>query len=419
MMGLAIGAAGSLIDKILLALNFDLVYFTNQFSIVANSYRLFQTMGLGFVMLFLIWQCLKTFGAPIGIEGDDPVKVFFKSMIAVFCIYRAQELFDLGFSTLYPVFNALNSSDFSPTFSPGKLYEGGLLAQIVSGVTDISLLIPGLNGVPFAMLCVYAVLICIILYNLLKMLIEITERYILIGILAVTSPLGFSTMTNKGTANIFSAWLRMIIGQFVIYLLNIWILRMFLNAFAKGSPTIGDAGGIVWLIFMWAFIRVAQKLDQFLGKLGIEVGNAGGPLVEELMVAKSVIGGLGKIRGGGGSAGTSGGKGGGIAAALGAAASGRSAVGAASNVLGGAIGSTVNAVSRGWASAKENSKFKSVKSGIASGIQNKFGTTPTGRLAKAGIAAAGTIGGVGAALATNAWKTVVNASGYSQILVRR
>ncbi|NLZ53429.1 MAG: hypothetical protein GX892_09830 [Thermoanaerobacteraceae bacterium] len=144
-----------------------------------------------------------------------------------------------------------------------------------------------LQGTTMSMFIVYAILLLIILFQLIKMLIELTERYILIGILAVTSPLGFSTMTTKSTSNIFAAWTRMVMSQFIIYLLNLWIIKAFLSTFQRmPTMTAGDGAGIVWLIFMWAFLKVAQKLDQFLGRLGIEVGNVGGSLMEELMVAK-------------------------------------------------------------------------------------------------------------------------------------
>ena len=321
MVELVIGGASYFISLLTTTFNFDLTYFSEQFTLVADSYKLFQTMALGFVMLFLIWQSLKTFGLPLGIEGDDPLKVFLKSMIAVFCIYNAQRIFNIGFEILRPIFDQISGmSALDNIWDAEKGYTAA------NGVLEVAKMFTGLGLLE---ILIYATLLIVMMFNLLKMLIELTERYILIGILAVTSPLGFSTMTNKGTANIFSAWVRMVIGQFVIYLLNFWIIKLFLNSMtsmpAFAGSSLEKGGVVVWFVFMWAFLRVAQKLDQFLGKLGIEVGNVGGSLMEEIMIAKPAFSALGKAVGFGG-------KGDGLAAAMRTAAGGGGAGGGASGI---------------------------------------------------------------------------------------
>jgi hypothetical protein len=328
--------------------DFNLGYFTSNLPIVGKSYEIFQTMALGLVMLFFIWQCFKIFGAPIGIESDDPVKVFFKSILAVFCIYNAQGIFNEGFTTLRPIFDSINDLGIGATLlnNPFEGYKAG------HAINDLLTLFTAAGTWE---VIVFVIILVVIMWNLLKMLIELTERYVLMGILAVTSPLGFSMMTTKATANIFAAWTRMIMGQFVIYLLNFWIIKAFLSAFTQVRAD------IVWLIFMWAFLKVAQKLDMFLGKLGIEVGNVGGSLIEELMVAKTVLGVMGK-----GGFGGAGGKAGGIAAALSAA-------------KGGGIGGFASVLAR------------RATGGVASALANG---TPVGRGGVVGRAAMGALGAV-------------------------
>lgn len=321
-----INAASYFVNLIISTFGFDLKYFTNTIPIVSESYSIFQTMAVGFVMLFLIWQCFKALGAPIGIESDDPIKVFFKSILAVFCIYNAQGIFNIGFETLKPVYEQVMNLQTAGQVGFGEFNAGTVVSGVIVSVMEIFL--------SFGMteIIVYGTILLIIMFQLVKMLLEITERYILMGILAVTSPLGFSTMTSKATERIFTAWSRMVMSQFVIYLLNIWILKMFLSGFASMQKlTAGDGKGIVWLIFMWSFLKVAQKMDQFLSKLGIEVGNVGGSLMEELIAAKagmSLFGGKGDTVGGGGILGAlkDSKSGGGLASALKTAAGGGAAV---------------------------------------------------------------------------------------------
>jgi hypothetical protein len=280
---LALQLAEWFIKNIVTTFSFDLKYFTDNIPIIATSYSIFQAMGAGLVMLFFIWQCFKALGAPIGIESDNLIIVFFKSILAVFCVYRAQDIFNQGFIILRPIYDQIVS--IANTSGGFEIDVSGAISTAIMTVMNLTM-----QGTTMIVFVGYAVLLLIVLFQLLKMLVELTERYILIGILAVTSPLGFSTMTTKSTANIFAAWSRMVMGQFIIYLLNLWIIKAFISGF-QTMPIITDVdgSGIIWLIFMWAFLKVSQKLDQFLGKLGIEVGNVGGSLMEEIMLAKSAI----------------------------------------------------------------------------------------------------------------------------------
>ena len=369
----AINAAQYFIGLIISTFNFNLTYFTTQIPIVAESYAIFQAMGVGFVLLFMIWQVFKTFGAPIGIEGDDPIKVFFKSILALFCIYNAQTIFNIGFILLSPVHSKIMALQ-----TGGFVGKDANASSVVSGVVTSVLQIFTSAGT--AEIIVYGIILLIILFQLLKMLIEITERYILIGILAVTAPLGFSTMNSKGTEKIFAAWSRMAIGQFIIYLLNIWILKMFLSAFSTMQTIkIDDGAGIVWLIFMWAFVKVAQKMDQFLGKLGIEVGNAGGSLMEELMVARMVMGPMGGKGGSGGIAGALKG-GGGIASAMKTAATGGAFV-AGTGLLGRAAGAIGRGAKSQYAKSPVAGLMRYSKNIGSSAFKNAKTANATGRAA--------------------------------------
>lgn len=77
---------------------------------------------------------------------------------------------------------------------------------------------------------------------------------------------------------------------------------------------------VLWFVFMWALLKVTQKLDTFIGKLGIEVGSVGGSLFEEIMIGKMAFGALTKGIRGGGKDGKSGGA---IASAMSAVTGGR------------------------------------------------------------------------------------------------
>lgn len=411
-----INAAEWFIDQVVGTFGFDLIDFTNNLPLTRLSYPIFQSMAVGMVMLFLLWQCLKAFGAPIGIESDDPIRVFFKSALAMFCIYHAQELFNLGFMILRPIYDNFLNIDATAVTNTGEIKAVDALSAITDTTTGL------LSGdLDLATLIVYGVLFLIILYYVIKMVLEITERYILMGILAVTSPLGFATMTTKSTSNIFSAWLRMVMGQFVTYLLNIWVLKMFLNGFANMESLKNlDGSGIVNLIFMWAFLKVAQRLDTYLGKLGIEVGNVGGSLVEEMVVARMGIGLLtGKGNGGGGLIGALKGKssGGGLASALKSATGGGAA---AATVVGEAAAATgLFGKVANFAKSTYNKSPMHAAGKIGRGVLSYYGKGGEGRQAFTDAKARAKANGNGETLSTikgarsAAWSGFKEAIGYN------
>lgn len=74
------------------------------------------------------------------------------------------------------------------------------------------------------------------------------------------------------------------------------------NAVGKDNVT----GNIfVWFLCAIAFLKVSQKIDSFMSSLGINVGNTGGSMMAELMIAARGIGAAksfaGRSSGGGGS----------------------------------------------------------------------------------------------------------------------
>ena len=55
----------------------------------------------------------------------------------------------------------------------------------------------------------------------------------------------------------------------------------------------------VWFLCAIAFLKVSQKIDSFMASLGINVGNTGGNMMAELLIAGRSL--TGAMRGSGGS----------------------------------------------------------------------------------------------------------------------
>lgn len=256
---------------------------------IRTSFSVMQGLGIGLVIIIISWQLFKTFGLPIGIEAENPIQIAWKSALAILCIIFSWEIFNIGFSVIngggtggpMAAINGLQNSfliqeKFSLSDFSGKLEAAASSVAFVFS-----------SGTSTAMMVVAGIMIVLVLFNLIKLLLELLERYCLLGVLALTSPLGFSAMCSSSTSNIFKAWVRMCVGQYIMLLLNIWSIRIFLLMAGNGM---NSDNFLIWMFFLLAFSKIAQKLDTYMQRLGLEVGTTGSSLLGELLAVRAAAG---------------------------------------------------------------------------------------------------------------------------------
>lgn len=59
-------------------------------------------------------------------------------------------------------------------------------------------------------------------WNYFKLLLEVVERYIVVGVLCYTSPLAYCMGGSKATEPVFKSWCRMVGSQLLLLVLNVW-----------------------------------------------------------------------------------------------------------------------------------------------------------------------------------------------------
>jgi len=74
-------------SSVLGALGCDMSTFTRYFPAAETMYNIFVALGIGLILLNLVWQLFKNFGSPIGIEAEDPVKLVLRSMLFILLVY--------------------------------------------------------------------------------------------------------------------------------------------------------------------------------------------------------------------------------------------------------------------------------------------------------------------------------------------
>ena len=199
---------------ILINLEGDMTIFLRYFPAAETMYEVFVAFAIGFILLNLVWQLFRNFGAGIGLSAEDPVKLVIRSVLFIFLAYFSADILELVLDIAGTPYSwitnaALPDLDFASFGSVLTVIVGCIASGSVSLIVLILLIALG--------------------WNYLKLLLEAAERYIMVGVLVYTAPMAFATGASENTSNIFNAWCRMLGGQLFLLIMNAWCLRLFVS----------------------------------------------------------------------------------------------------------------------------------------------------------------------------------------------
>lgn len=200
--------------SVLGALGCDMSTFLRYFPAAETLYEVFVAIAVGFILLNLVWQLFKNFGAGIGLSAEDPAKLLLRSILFIFLALFADEIMAL----VLDIVGAPYSWIVDTSLPPIEFASFGSVLTVIVGCLasgSVSLIV--------------IILVIIIAWNYLKLLFEAAERYIMVGVLIFTAPVAFATGASESTSNIFSSWCRMLGGQLFLLIMNAWCLRLFVS----------------------------------------------------------------------------------------------------------------------------------------------------------------------------------------------
>ena len=191
--------------SVLGALGCDMSVFIRYFPAAETMYEVFVAIAVGFILLNLVWQLFKNYGAGIGLSAEDPGKLLLRSALFLFLALFSDQIMTLvldiaGTPYSWIVDASLPTIEFSSFASVLTVIIGCLASGSVS-----------------------------LAWNYIKLLFEAAERYIMVGVLIYTAPMAFATGASESTSNVFSAWGRMLGGQLFLLIMNAWCLRLFVS----------------------------------------------------------------------------------------------------------------------------------------------------------------------------------------------
>ena len=207
----------------------------------------------------LIWNAV--FGMVLTITGSHFLQLMFDEIISPLTKALSEGVSGGGLGDF--------SFEKSGTTIIGLADSGDVTGTIIAWMGGFSI-------VEGASLVVSVVFLFLIWWNLIKLVLECAERYIICVFTILLSPLAFATATNERTKDTAVNWMQMFWSQCVLLILNIWVVGIARTALNAGLVGASVESVVKWGLVTYAYLKIAQKLDDMLSKAGFRITSTTG-----------------------------------------------------------------------------------------------------------------------------------------------
>ena len=207
----------------------------------------------------LIWNAV--FGMVLTLTGSHFLQLMFDEIISPLTTALSEGVTGGGLGAF--------SFEVSGMKIIGQTESGDAVGTIVAWMGGFSI-------VKGASLAVSVVFLFLIWWNLIKLVLECAERYIICVFTILLSPLAFATATNERTKDTAVNWTQMFWSQCGLLILNIWVVGIARTALNIGLVGASVESVVKWGLVTYAYLKIAQKLDDMLAKAGFRITSTTG-----------------------------------------------------------------------------------------------------------------------------------------------
>ena len=229
-------------------------------------------LGVGWALLIgnLVFQATRGMATGLGFDAEDPNLLFTRTFAFSFLLVASPQICELGLNMTSTVIELLQMPDaVDITFADEASF---------SGLTGSWLL----------------VVICgiIVMFQTFKLIMEMAERYFILAVLTITSPLAFGMGGSRNTSDIFNGWCRMFGSMCLLMATNVMFVKMLLSVLSY-YPSGLDV--LPWMVLVITIVKVAKKADSILARIGLNPAMTGDPLgrgfpgAMTMMVVRSMV----------------------------------------------------------------------------------------------------------------------------------
>lgn len=235
--------------------------------------------------------CCHIISYLIALANDERLesipKLIWNGMFGIVLTIAGKNLLSLLFNEII--------APLSEALVDGMQSAGGMSFTFEGKANDIISLGDGISAFDLSALgtlLVVLAMLFLIWWNLVKLILECAQRYIICVVTINLSPLAFATATTEQTKETAMNWLKMFWSQCVLLVLNIWVVGIARTALNNGMIGGSSTELVTWALITYAFLKIAQKLDDMMHAAGLKVTRMNGidPLSEASGVMNQLTG---------------------------------------------------------------------------------------------------------------------------------
>lgn len=269
----------------------------SMFELVLKGYSgiipFLRTLSIAFIMIILISSLSKIIINPQA--NETPMSVITGAIIAgilstcaPFLVVQAEKLFMVLYSGLLKMVPAeTNFQNFASSatvfIADGSASKYGALMEGL--MTSVLLLI----------------LLLMIAAKFFGFILEVAQRYLVLGALLIFSPLACCFITTKSMRNSFKAYIRMVASTLFLMVMNVFFLALFLKSVGGFSDAITSIGAensssskvaivVTWCIVEYGLLYVAGQFDSYLNTMGFSTAETGAGMMASMVMDAIDIG---------------------------------------------------------------------------------------------------------------------------------
>lgn len=219
--------------------------------------------------------CCHIISYLIALANDERLesipKLIWNGMFGIVLTIAGKNLLSLLFNEII--------APLSEALVDGMQSAGGMSFTFEGKANDIISLGDGISAFDLSALgtlLVVLAMLFLIWWNLVKLILECAQRYIICVVTINLSPLAFATATTEQTKETAMNWLKMFWSQCVLLVLNIWVVGIARTALNNGMIGGSSTELVTWALITYAFLKIAQKLDDMMQAAGLKVTRMNG-----------------------------------------------------------------------------------------------------------------------------------------------
>ena len=251
-------------------MSLDFAYLREHIPIIDTIRQIMLGVGWALLIGNLVFQATRGMAAGLGFDAEDPKLLFTRTFAFSFLLVASPQICELGLNMTSTVIELLQMPDaVNITFADEASFAGMAGAWLLVVICGI-----------------------IVMFQTFKLIMEMAERYFILAVLTITSPLAFGMGGSRNTSDIFTGWCRMFGSMCLLMATNVMFVKMLLSVLSY-YPSGLDV--LPWMVLVITIVKVAKKADSILARIGLNPAMTGDPLgrgfpgAMTMMVVRSLV----------------------------------------------------------------------------------------------------------------------------------